>query len=748
MAYRRKQRPSLALQVRPTTSDIRICTVKVENLSKVTSEADLLSRLKKYAASIQSIHLVDCPRSPVNYAYINCKGLSTAQELVKEVHCKMMFHSNLVTAKLKDQVSMVQSDFSKHTEAKKDISSVKILIPERGSLTGETLDRYFSQFGDLTSRTIIRNGNPDFAYINYMDPIAAQAVRNRSPHHIEGTLIQVPSYRATRYSRPTNPMIEFTNMDLTCDPLAVGYVKEEMIQQFKKTSEEVRITTKNDKIGIYAKAMIMDQISTDVQKSISKQQSLIKCVDISLKSYYLPVLADEMIQKKIAEISVPFEIKVFRESTYVPIRDLAQEYSRSSKTFDQDDFLKVYLVLTQKDRTKYQYQWFWEDETKFEPYDGLVNKQLEKAYRSRSTISQVIGRFEYEIDTSKMRQRNKRTNKKRNIERRHITGIVNDDSITLQLRSHSDHLHEIEREIMDVMNRLIREIKFEVPFIHQGTTVMKDLLKIANRTFVGVKKSSDDAEIVLTGLYEIIKDTEIQLKEKLLKLRSEKSEILVPKISAESTMPHSWEPQTRNCELKLVSRGSEEWNNVYKHIVTGVEFQPNIKRIERIQNMWLWKRYDEARRRMSEKNKGHVNERMLFHGTKRTEPKKIYDSEQGFDSRLASEGLWGTGTYFAVKAAYSDRYAYTTADGHKQMFLAEVITGVTCKCPQNRALKAPPKKDDCPSYAVGTSTRSMFEDELYDSVNGETGGSEIFVIYEHGKVYPSYLITYTQNYIF
>ena len=84
------------------------------------------------------------------------------------------------------------------------------------------------------------------------------------------------------------------------------------------------------------------------------------------------------------------------------------------------------------------------------------------------------------------------------------------------------------------------------------------------------------------------------------------------------------------------------------------------------------------------------------------------------------------------------------------MFLAQVITGITCKCPQNNSLKAPPKKSEYQSLfsTVFSNTGGLkFEDERYDSVSGVTRGagreSEIYVIYEHGKVYPAYLITYT-----
>lgn len=94
--------------------------------------------------------------------------------------------------------------------------------------------------------------------------------------------------------------------------------------------------------------------------------------------------------------------------------------------------------------------------------------------------------------------------------------------------------------------------------------------------------------------------------------------------------------------------------------------------------------------------------------------------------------MWGTGTYFAVNASYSDAYAYSTGK-EKQILLAKVLTGETYRCQPDGSLNKPPLKTD----STGT-----FTDERYDSVSGNTNGSEIYVIYDHEKAYPAYLVTY------
>lgn len=50
----------------------------------------------------------------------------------------------------------------------------------------------------------------------------------------------------------------------------------------------------------------------------------------------------------------------------------------------------------------------------------------------------------------------------------------------------------------------------------------------------------------------------------------------------------------------------------------------------------------------------------LFHGTKHTDPKVIYeDKEDCFNINFTSEGnLLGRGTYFAERSEYSVNYSY------------------------------------------------------------------------------------------
>ena len=50
--------------------------------------------------------------------------------------------------------------------------------------------------------------------------------------------------------------------------------------------------------------------------------------------------------------------------------------------------------------------------------------------------------------------------------------------------------------------------------------------------------------------------------------------------------------------------------------------------------------------------------KLLFHGTYKTDPVLIYNSEDGLDIRFSKEGYYGQGIYFAEDPAYSDVYGY------------------------------------------------------------------------------------------
>ena len=133
-----------------------------------------------------------------------------------------------------------------------------------------------------------------------------------------------------------------------------------------------------------------------------------------------------------------------------------------------------------------------------------------------------------------------------------------------------------------------------------------------------------------------------------------------------------------------------------------------------------------------------INEKWLFHGTSSTDPCKIYDDEVGFDMRHSRAGKWGRGLYFAVHAVYSkNSFSFKNKEGTKSIFYARVALGHAVRLPSDSSLTIPPEKPE--------NLRKKFSAERYDSVEGNTGGTDVFIVYENSRAYPDYLITFTKS---
>jgi O-acetyl-ADP-ribose deacetylase (regulator of RNase III) len=162
-----------------------------------------------------------------------------------------------------------------------------------------------------------------------------------------------------------------------------------------------------------------------------------------------------------------------------------------------------------------------------------------------------------------------------------------------------------------------------------------------------------------------------------------------------------------------------------------------VAKVQRVQNEQLWEKFQATRDRLRLKLGKEPAEHLLFHGTSSVSPDQVYDGEHGFDMRWSRKGMWGRASYFAVDASYSDHsYAFETGDGHKQLFLANVIVGDHAEVPysaESRQLKVPPERTDLKGFA---------KTARYDSVKGHTG-SDVFMVYGNcSQAYPSYVITY------
>ncbi|NWX90194.1 PAR15 polymerase, partial [Nothoprocta pentlandii] len=195
-------------------------------------------------------------------------------------------------------------------------------------------------------------------------------------------------------------------------------------------------------------------------------------------------------------------------------------------------------------------------------------------------------------------------------------------------------------------------------------------------------------------------------------------------------LPAEWEDM-KDKQVLVVNLlpTSQEYQDVEK------EFQktcPNftIEKIERVQNPSLWQTYQIKKGDLDKKNKGWMNERLLFHGTAAASLSLI--NYRGFDRGFAGKNaaMIGNGTYFAVRASYSaqDTYSRPDSSDRKHMYLARVLTGQYCA--GRAGLVTAPAKN-----TADTADR-------YDSVVDNVNSPNVFVIFSDIQAYPQHLITF------
>ena len=381
-------------------------------------------------------------------------------------------------------------------------------------------------------------------------------------------------------------------------------------------------------------------------------------------------------------------------------------------------------------------EWLYtDDERKLVSYTKQQSSDIEKAWASGSkSLSMDIKGQSYKIDLEQMKQKNILTRKKRKIVRK------SSSSHLINFRVHG-WKNNLKHAVVDLQNELDKNVvktSIVLPPDSEGT-FHSSLCELTHSYLVSASISDDTIHI--EGVQGYMDKVVIKVKEEKLsfekKLLAQKSAITGSATPRSVSLPKYWEVQLDKIMLKSVQRGSEEWAEIEKLLHASLP-SAQIQILQRIQNQWLWEKYCFSKERMHEQNKGIVNEKRLFHGTSATPPEKIFKSSQGFDFRFSTRGMWGTGTYFAVNASYSDtNYAFRSA-GTKQLILAKVLTGETYRTSPDSSLKKPPVKKH-------TQTSGTFVDELYDSISGHTNGSDIFVIYDHEKAYPDYLITYNTS---
>ena len=367
---------------------------------------------------------------------------------------------------------------------------------------------------------------------------------------------------------------------------------------------------------------------------------------------------------------------------------------------------------------KMVYKWKYEnDKGQLDFYTEEQSKAIEAMWQSKTLSTIQIGKWIYTFDFGTMEQINVSTKRRRPICR--CCQLVDDsgqDSVQSEtqcgdLSSTKQSLPTQKRQRSSESNMISEEILLTKTLAHAIIS------EISTKHDVEIHELTSN-KVVFIGL-----------ESKVLKAIVEIKDIMLKDTKGES-YPDEWVPQNKEIELIQLLRDSTEWLKVSQLFCATLPSKDIVK-IERIQNKWLWEKYYQHSERMKRKNEGVINEMLLFHGTKVTQPSDIYQHEEGFDMRFGRAGMWGNGNYFAVKADYSDNYAYHLSDGTKQMFLAKVLTGLSVELQPDSKLRLPP--------VIKSEVKGNMR---YDTVTGHTHGSQVFIAYSNDKAYPFYLISY------
>ncbi|XP_068739891.1 protein mono-ADP-ribosyltransferase PARP14-like [Montipora capricornis] len=196
-------------------------------------------------------------------------------------------------------------------------------------------------------------------------------------------------------------------------------------------------------------------------------------------------------------------------------------------------------------------------------------------------------------------------------------------------------------------------------------------------------------------------------------------------------LPAHWSSMSSEMQYERVqlSPRSDEFKEVKKLFTKSIKKSVEILRIERVQNPFMWEKYERKKENMSAQRKASINEKRLFHGTSPNAVEAI--CKQNFDWRLHGKTgtMYGEGSYFALNSSYSDCYAPRCNRFSQFMFVAKVLVGSYTK--GQSSYRRPPAKD--PSNPVS---------DLYDSCVDNTGSPSIFVIFDTDQFYPEYIVEY------
>jgi RNA recognition motif-containing protein len=686
--------------------------------------------------------------NPEGYAYVNFTSKESAEHALGRLN-GMMMGSQRLSAKLHNTSESYRSRStspknkaldcdSRHSSlpyyyssplpaigspSSQGSSTIKVTINGTG-VTSHDILTYFSQFGPIVKPyPVIMVGSPHYTYVNYTDMQSAMRACHESKIRLKNVELNIKLSK----SQPTPVAVadkDSTVVECTDDPLAGLILKVCHLDEVKEDLKDVFVQPSDKGVVLSGDASVVRMAEKVVEMKLRHIKSQITSGTNQFHCCYIPSLEETENFVQLEEMhAVEFYILTSQQR-----KERLASFAATLQSHKGDGPITLADIseyTTSDDDDSYPYTWEYTDDSHvFVPMSAQDGPAIEKLFQSDSSrVSYKRDKWTYLIDFIAMTQTNTSTYKVRNIRRVHASSAAlscNSQVITISCRG---LLEQVEKSL-DELGLILRQ-SVTIRTLDKCSAIKKPMLELAGSYCIEIDEDSQNDQISMKSNEKYLTKVMMALKDKQIILQASLHQS-VPSISC---YPDEWkQPQHNNVELIDVVSYCEEWNSIQREMKNSI---PNviIRRIQRVQNKMLYDKYNFCKRQMRDKNHGVINELRLFHGTKTNDPENIYSSEHGFDFRFSNSGVWGKGAYFAVNASYSTNYAYRPSTGYQQIFMAFVLTGHSKDTRPDTSLTMPPCKDG--------STK-----ERYDSVNGVSGSSRIYVVYDHEKSYPAYLITF------
>jgi hypothetical protein len=196
-------------------------------------------------------------------------------------------------------------------------------------------------------------------------------------------------------------------------------------------------------------------------------------------------------------------------------------------------------------------------------------------------------------------------------------------------------------------------------------------------------------------------------------------------------LPICWAPMSTSELYRLVDIAPDDSEYIkVKQLAesTANEKLHQVVKIQRIQNVNVYKQYMTRKLLMDKLQPNIVNERRLWHGTDTVAMDNMIRG--GFNRSYCGKNAakFGKGVYFAVEFQYAAQSTYSPPDtsGYQHVFLSRVLVGEFTQ--GNESLLEPPLKPD--------------NIVRYDSVVDNPNLPKIFVIFHDAQAFPEYCVTF------